>query len=62
MVISMFGLMLGPTLVGVFNDFLFVGSDRLDLSMSLVSIIFGTLSLIMLPNIVKTYRAAIGIN
>lgn len=62
MVISMFGLMLGPTLVGVFNDFLFVGSDRLDLSMSLVSIIFGTVSLIMLPNIVKTYRAAIGIN
>ena len=54
--------MLGPTLVGVCNDFLFVRSARLDLSMSLVSIIFGTLSLIMLPNIVKTYRAAIGIN
>ena len=62
MVISMFGLMLGPTLVGVFNDFVFVGSDQLDLSMAMVSAIFGTLSLIMLPNIVKTYRAAIGIN
>jgi len=32
------------------------------LSMAMVSAIFGTLSLIMLPNIVKTYRAAISIN
>lgn len=36
--------------------------EKISINQNLVSIIFGTLSLIMLPNIVKTYRAAIGIN
>ena len=54
MCISISGLLLGPTTVGLLNDYVF-GVDGVRYSMSLVPLVFGAPVLIMIPFMRKHY-------
>lgn len=59
MIISIFGLILGPTLVGVFNDYVFQDELKIGYSMTLVAVAFGGTAILALPWIVRLYRGEI---
>ncbi len=56
MVISIFGLLLGPALVGLGNDYVFADEMKIGYSMSLVAVVFGGVAIAGLPWIVRQYR------
>ncbi len=58
MAISLAGLMLGPTLVGALNDFLF-GADGVRYSVAILPAVFGIPVLALLPLTLRLYRRAL---
>jgi len=56
MIISMCGLLLGPTTVGLINDKVFQDESMLNYSMALVPLIFGGIAIILMPLIRKAYH------
>ncbi len=55
MAISVAGLMLGPSSVGVMNDFVF-GTENLRYSMAVLPVIFGIPTCLLIPLTMKLYR------
>jgi len=58
MAISMSGLMLGPTLVGVLNDTVF-GAEGVRYSVALLPVMFGVPVALLMPVIMRLYRRAL---
>jgi len=58
MAISLSGLMLGPTLVGVLNDAAF-GAEGVRYSVALLPVLFGLPVLLLMPVILRRYRQAL---
>jgi len=58
MAISLAGLMLGPTLVGALNDFVF-GADGVRYSVALLPLVFGAPVLALAPLTLRLYRRAL---
>ncbi len=54
MIISLAGLLLGPTTIGLLNDHVF-GEQHLNYSMALLPLIYGVPVLLLIPQIKKTY-------
>ena len=61
MAISLSGLLLGPTLVGIFNDYWF-GTDGIRYSVALLPALFGIPLVLLLPMILRQYRKGLALN
>ncbi len=59
MTISLTGLFLGPSLVGLLNDTVF-GEDGVRYSVALIPLIFGLPAMLLAPLTLKLYRRALG--
>ena len=59
MTISLTGLFLGPSLVGLLNDTVF-GADGVRYSVALIPLIFGLPVMLMAPLTLRLYRSALG--
>ena len=59
MTISLTGLFLGPSLVGLLNDTVF-GEDGVRYSVALVPLIFGLPAMLLAPLTLRLYRNALG--
>jgi len=55
MCISLAGLLIGPTVVGILNDTVFTQQDGVRYSMSVVPLIIGTPVLLLIPYMRKFY-------